>query len=220
MENILSLMMRNRQIFSGCFLLLFCFLIIGCVGTGKPQYYKEAYLLDYPAPAVEKQPQITDTIRISRFTIASAYNNLNMVFRQDNYALDSFSYNRWAVNPADMIADNLLRDLQESGFFRAAFSRYTLAEGRYMLQGGVEELDLRKDKKGNAAIVTLEITLKDTKMREATRHILFQKKYHEEELLEGQSPSGYCQAMSKAMQKMSFKVINDVYQAIKKAEGK
>jgi ABC-type uncharacterized transport system auxiliary subunit len=220
MENLLSLMMRTRRILFNCFLLFFCLLIAGCANTGKPQFYKDSYLLDYPAPVFAKQAVIDDSIRVNRFTIASAYNNSNMIFRQDDYALDSFNYNRWAVNPADMISDNLLRDLQESGFFRAAFSRYTVDEGRYILQGGVEEFFLRMDKKGNLAVIGLEITLKDTKEREATKRILFQKKYREEESLEGQTPRAYCQAMSRAMQKLSVKIIADVYQAIKKPDNK
>jgi ABC-type uncharacterized transport system auxiliary subunit len=216
----LSLLLRTRQILFTCSFLLFCFLIIGCLGTGKPQFYKEAYLLDYPAPVLEKREKIDDTIRFGRFTVASVYNNLNMIFRQDNYALDSFNYNRWAVNPADMVADNLLRDLRESGFFRAAFSRYSVDEGRFILQGGVEEFYLRMDKKDNVAVISLEITLKDIKEREATRRILFQKKYHAEESLEGQTPRGFSQAMSRAMQKLSAEIMTDVYQAIKIAQAK
>ena len=180
----------------------------------------ENYLIDYPAPAFEKLNKIDDTIRVSRFTIATAYNNNNMIFRQDNYALDSFNYNRWAVNPADMIGDNLLRDLQASRLFRAAFSRYVVDEGRYIVQGGIEEFFLRIDKNGKSAVISLEITLKDTKQRETGLRILFQKKYHREETLTDQSPRGYCQAMSQAMQKLAPQIINDIYLGIKTAENK
>ena len=212
---------RSRRIFRGSLLLLFWLVIIpGCVSTGKPQVQVESYLIDYAVPIFEKVTKIDDTIRISRFTIATAYNNSNMIFRQDGYSLDSFNYNRWAVNPADMVADNLLRDLQESGFFRAAFSRYAVDEGRYVLQGGIEEFFLRKDKSGNTAVISLEITLKDIKQREATRRILFQKKYRHEELLKDNSPRGYCQAMSLAMQKLSQQIVVDAYLAAGSSDNK
>lgn len=202
-------------------LLFFWFAVIsGCVSTGKPQALVENYLIDYPAPTFEKLNKIDDTIRVSRFTIATAYNNNNMIVRQDNYSLDSFNYNRWAVNPADMVGDILLRDLQASGFFRAAFSRYAVDEGSYVLQGGIEEFYLRKDKGNNIAVISLAITLKDTKQREAGKRILFQKKYSREEALADQSPRGYCQAMSLGLQKLSPQIINDVYLVIKKAENK
>jgi ABC-type uncharacterized transport system auxiliary subunit len=212
---------RSRRIFRGGLLLFFFLVIIpGCVSTGKPQLPIESYLIDYKVPVFEKFAKIADTVRINRFTIATAYNNHNMIFRQDNYSLDSFNYNRWAVNPADMVADNLLRDLQDSGYFRAAFSRYAVDEGRYILQGGIEEFYLRTDKSGRAAVLSLEITLKDLKQREATRRILFQKKYRQEELLKDDSPRGYCQAMSLAMQRLSQQIIVDVYLAASSSENK
>ncbi|MEN6621583.1 MAG: ABC-type transport auxiliary lipoprotein family protein [Smithella sp.] len=201
--------------------LIFCFVLIyGCVSAGKPQISIENYLINYPVPTFEKQKKIDDTIRINRFTIAAAYNNNKMIFRQDNYILDFFNYNRWAVNPADMIGDNLLRDLQASGFFRAAFSRYVVDEGRYIVQGGIEEFFLKIDQKNKLAVISLEITLKDTKQREQSNRILFQKKYRQEEPLTDQSPGGYCQAMSIAMQKLSPSIINDICLGIKSAENK
>lgn len=212
---------RFRRILWTILFLFFCFAVIsGCVSTGKPQAAVENYLLDYPAPIFEKQNKIDDTIRVSRFTIATAYNNNNMIFRRDNYALDYFNYNRWAVNPADMIGDTLLRDLQESGFFLAAFSRYAVDEGRYVLQGGVEEFFLRIDEKGKSAIIRLEITLKDTKQRETGKRIIFQKKYSREEALADQSPRGYCRAMSLGLQKLSPQIIGDIYLAIISSENK
>jgi ABC-type uncharacterized transport system auxiliary subunit len=142
-----------------------------------------------------------------------------MIFRQDNYAFDSFNYNRWAVNPADMVGDILLRDLQAGGLFLAVFSRYTVDEGRYVVSGGIEEFFLKKDNSGNNAVLSLAITLKDAKQRDTRKRIIFQKKYFREEALNEQSPRGYCQAMSKAMQQLSTQIINDIYQGIKSAEN-
>lgn len=220
MNRKLSLILTTQHILF-CFVSFFLIIFTaGCVSTGRPQVLIESYILDYTAPSLKEQERIEETIRLNRFSIASAYNNLNMIFRQDNYVLDSFNYNRWAVNPADMVGDNLLRDLQESGYFRAAFSRYVPDEGRYVLQGGIEEFFLRMDKKGNTAVLSLEITLRDTKEREATKRILFQKKYREEDSLDSNNPRGYCQAMSRAMQKISSKIITDIYSAIRNTEKK
>jgi ABC-type uncharacterized transport system auxiliary subunit len=212
---------RREQILWSSLLLIFCFAVIaGCVSTGKPQLQKESYLIDYKVPVFEKFAKIDDIVRISRFTIAAAYNNTNMIFRQDGFSLDSFNYNRWAVNPADRVADNLLRYLQASGIFRAAFSRYVVDEGRYVLQGGVDEFFFRIDKSGNSAVLSLSITLKDTKQQESNKRIVFQKKYRQEESFPEQSPRGYCQAMSRALQKLSPQTINDVYRAVKTIENK
>ena len=197
------------------FLIICLFVLEGCANSGKPRYDVENYLLDYRAPTFENKAMLNTTIRLHRFTIDSAYNTQNMIFRTDDYTLDSYNYNRWAVNPADMTADTLLRDMQESGLFRAVFSRYTVEETRFLLQGGINDFFLRIGENGKFAVISLEITLKDSLRQEATKRIVFQKKYSREELLTDQSPHGYCQAMSKALRNISQQITTDVYEAIR-----
>ena len=119
-----------------------------------------------------------------------------------------------------MLADSLLRDMQTSELFRAVFSRYAVEEGRYIIQGGIGEFFLRIEKDNKTAVVSLDITLRDSQQREATKRILFQKNYRREELLKDQTPRGYCQAMSGAVQNISRQIITDVYQAIKVSHNK
>jgi len=217
MEKSLTSTKDKRQILYVIFpFLIICFFVLqGCATSGKPRYEVENYLLDYPAPIFENKVQLDTTIRIYRFTIASAYNTQNMIFRTDDYTLDFFNYNRWAVNPADMTADIILRDMQASGLFRAVFSRYTVEETRFLLQGGINDFFLRIGKNGKVAVISMEITLKDSLRQEATKRIVFQKKYSREESLIDQSPYGYCQAMSKALKNTSQQITTDVYEAIK-----
>jgi ABC-type uncharacterized transport system auxiliary subunit len=194
---------------------LCCWLLGGCANTGKPALQIDAYLIDYPPPRFDMAAPIDETIRVDRFTIAGAYNNTEMIFRRDAYSLDAFNYNRWAVNPADMVGDALLRDMRASGLFRAAFSRYTQDEGRYRVQGGIEAFYLSIDDGRRAAVVSLTVTLRDISKREAAKRILFQKKYEAEEALENPSPKGYCRAASLAMERLSRQILTDVYEAIK-----
>jgi cholesterol transport system auxiliary component len=195
--------------------IFYFFILQGCANDGRPRPVMESYIIDYQVPVWEKQAKLNETIKFNRFTIAAAYNNQNMIFRQDNYSIDSFNYNKWAVNPADMLADSLLRDMQTSELFRAVFSRYAVEEGRYIIQGGIGEFFLRIEKDNKTAVVSLDITLRDSQQREATKRILFQKNYRREELLKDQTPRGYCQAMSAAVQNISRQITSDVYQAIK-----
>jgi cholesterol transport system auxiliary component len=219
-ENKMGKCLASREICSRIICFIFFFLVIqACSVGGKPGYEIENYILDYQAPTLEKQAQLDGTIRFNRFTIASAYNTQNMIFRADSYSIDFFNYNRWAVNPADMIADTLLRDMQASGYFRAVFSRYTVEESNFLLQGGVGEFFLRMDRKSKIAVIRLEITLKNSNQVEANKRIIFQKKYYHEELLTEQTPRGYCQAMSQALKILSQQIIIDVYQAIKESSN-
>jgi len=219
MEKFLISIKYKRQILYVIFPFLFiCFFVLqGCANSGKPHYEIENYLLDYTAPTFKNKIKLDTTIRIYRFTIASAYNTQNMIFRTGDYTLDFFNYNRWAINPADMTADTLLRDMQASGLFRAVFSRYTVEETRFLLQGGINDFYLRIGENGKVAVISMEITLKDSLRQETKKRIVFQKKYSREESLTEQSPQGYCQAMSKALKNLSQQITTDVYEAIKKS---
>jgi ABC-type uncharacterized transport system auxiliary subunit len=190
-------------------------IIAGCAGIGKPQFEVENYILSYPAPSWEKQDKLNTSVKFNRFSIAAAYNSSNMIFRKDSYNLDSFNYSRWAINPADMIADSLLRDIRQSGLFQAVFSRYETDEGRFVISGGVEEFFLRMDKSYKTAVISITVSLKDTQEKETGKSILYQKKYIREEPLQESSPQGYSQAASQAMRIISEQITNDVYAAVK-----
>jgi ABC-type uncharacterized transport system auxiliary subunit len=196
-------------------MIVLSFLIAGCVGGGKPQYNVENYLLSYAAPSSDKLDALAASIKLDRFSIAATYNSTNMIFRNDTYSLDSFNYSRWAVNPADMIADSLLRDMRASGLFRAIFSRYEGDEERFLISGGIEEFYLRMDKSNKTAVISIVISLKDTWKKETGKRMMFQKKYVREEPLQELSPRGYSQAASQAMLVISQQIINDIYEAVK-----
>lgn len=199
-----------------CFVLIvFTFLIAGCASSGKPQYNVENYLLSYTVPSWNNLDKVDASVKFNRFSIAAAYNSTNMIFRSDTYSLDSFNYSRWVVNPADMIADILLRDMRGSGLFSAVFSRSEEDEARFVISGGIEEFYLRIDKNNKTAVISITIALKDTQEKETGKAILFQKKYVREEPLQEPSPRGYSQAASNAMMAMSRQIINDIYASIK-----
>lgn len=193
----------------------FFFLMTGCAANGKPQYNVEKYLLTYPAPTWNQAEKLPVSVKFNRFSIATAYNSTNMIFRDDAYSFDAFNYSRWAVNPADMIADSILADMRDSGQFLAVFSRFQTDEGRFVISGGIDEFYLKMDKKIKTAQISLSISLEDSMQKETGKKIIFQKKYHREEPLRDQSPRGYCQAASEAMRILSREIISDIHAAAK-----
>lgn len=198
-------------------LLLITLLMTGCMlGTSgsKPQYYAERYLLSYPSPSWDKADPLAVSVKLDRFSLAAAYNSSNMMFRDDAYRIDSFNYNRWAVNPADMITDALVSDLRASGLFQAVFSRYETDEGRFRITGGVEAFYLKMEKNNKTAVVSLTVSLQDVSQEAFGRKMMYQKKYFREEPLAEATPRGYALAASLALQTISRDVINDVYAAV------
>jgi len=209
---------RRCGLCAGVSMTAFFFLLIaGCAGGGKPKYTVESYLLHYPAPSAENSQPLAASIKFNRFSIAAAYNTTNMIFRDNAYAVDSFNYSRWAVNPADMVSDSLLRDFRAGGLFLAVFSRHDADDGRFALSGGIEEFYLRADSNNKTAVVGLTVSLVDSQEKSTEKKMMFQKKYSREEPLREASPRGYCEAASLAMQALSGDITQDIYAAIKSA---
>ena len=137
-----------------------------------------------------------------------------MVFRPEPYKLDTYASNRWMVNPGDMVSDYLLRDLRNSGLFKAAFSYRNLEHARYVLEGSVDDfLEIDVADKRTAAL-TISITLLDLSHSGATNRLLFQKQYQTSEPLPERTPTGLAQAMSSGMEKLSSMIIRDIHQAV------
>ena len=205
---------KKIQVF--CFVMIvLSFMITGCAGSGKPQYEVENYLLSYSAPSWDKFDKLNISIKFNRFSIAAAYNSDNMIFRNNTYSFDYFNYSRWAVNPADMIADSLVRDMRGSGLFSAVFSRYETEDGQFIISGSIDEFYLREDRSNKTALISIIISLQDSRERETGKRMMFQKKYVREEPLQESSPRGYCQAASEAMRVISEQITKDIYTDIK-----
>jgi ABC-type uncharacterized transport system auxiliary subunit len=196
-------------------LLALCIGLGGCAVGGKPPYSIDTYFLDYTAPAAPAAETIPATLKFSRFSVAAAYNSTQMIFRKDAHRFDFFNYSRWAVNPGDMIADRLLRDIRENRLFEVVFARQAMEDGRFVVLGDVEDFFLRMDNDRGTAVIALTISLKDSAARNAGRKIIFQKKYRVEEPLPEASPYGYSRAASQAMKKISEQVIGDLWIAAK-----
>ena len=190
-------------------------LLTGCFTGGKPPYDVERYILNYPTSSWNQPVKLGVSIKFNRFSIAAAYNSARMIFRNDDYKIDSFNYSRWAVNPADMIADRILDDMTGSGLFQTVFSYQEAQEGRFVISGGIEEFLLSIDQNGKNAVIRMTIALQDSRVKSSVKRTIFQKKYLRTEPLPESSPQGYCEAASRAMQHLSREIIGDIDNAIR-----
>ncbi len=197
---------------TGLLFLLFFFL----AGCGKPPTLVHRYILEYPSPAVPGSAKIGEAIKVEVFSVAQAYNSPAMVYQPNPYKSDTYHYHRWRVNPGNMVTDYLLRDLRNSGLFKAALPAGSSGKSRFLLEGGVEEIQEIDEPDGWKAALTLNITLLDLNRRELTERVVFQKNYRAVEPMTEKTPNGLAQGMSRAMERLSAQIITDIYQAAAK----
>lgn len=194
---------------------LLIILLLWC-GCGQPPMLVQKYLLDYPAPVLKATP-LEENLGVEKFEVDEAYNRTAMVYRLSPYQVDTYKYSDWRVNPGFMVADYLTRDLRESHLFKAVLTADGSKLTRFVLEGGIREIQEVDQGENWQASLVLNITLLDTSRTEITKRVLFQKTYRARETMTEKTPAGLAQAMSRALEQISQQIITDVYQAAKKA---
>ena len=189
-------------------------LLSGCIGGGSRTRMVKKYTLEYSSPVVQGISSATGTIRVERFTVAQNYNSTAMVYSPEAFKRQEYQHSRWRVNPGDMVTDYLLRDLRSQGLFNAVFSYRDTEDARYILEGEVDEFLEVDEKEGRKALLGITITLLDMSQKEITKRIIFQKSYRITEAIEERKPPGLVKGMSRAMEKFSGQLIQDLHRAL------
>jgi len=186
------------------------FLLAGC---GKPPSLVQRYILEYPPPVVAASPKIDAAIKVELFSVAQVFNSPNMIYQPQPFKSEAYHYHRWRVNPGNMVTDYLLRDLRNSGLFKAVLSAGSAGKTKFLLEGGIGEFQEVDEPGGWHAALALNITLLDQSRLEISERVVFQKNYHTVEPLTEQTPKGLAEGMSRAMARLSGQIITDVYRA-------
>jgi ABC-type uncharacterized transport system auxiliary subunit len=145
--------------------------------------------------------------------VAQAFNTNAMVYQPQPFQSQSYNYSRWRANPGNLVTDYLIRDLRESGFFKAVFGPDSSAKHRFTLEGGLAEFQEVDAPDGWKASLALTVTLLDTDQEELPQRVVFQKNYRVLSPLPEKTPQGLAQGMSRAMEEVSARIINDTCEA-------
>ena len=131
------------------------FIASGCaLKTGKAIIY---HTLDYPPPDKEFQTPIPHTLMVYRFLLAPDLRSNSILISRPKGADKSVRLHRWQDNPADIVTDILLRDLQASGLFQKTVDQLSNLRYRYALEGTLRDMHgLIKDGQASA-LVELEV---------------------------------------------------------------
>jgi len=182
-------------------------------GCGKPPVLVNQYILEYPAPVTGGKAKIPAAVKVELFSVAQTFNTNAMVYQPQPFQSQSYNYSRWRANPGYLVTDYLIRDLRESGLFQAVFGPESSDKYRFKLEGGVAEFQELDAADGWKASLALTVTLLDTTQEELPRRVVFQKNYRVLEPLLEKTPQGLAQGMSRAMEQVSARIINDTWEA-------
>jgi ABC-type uncharacterized transport system auxiliary subunit len=192
---------------------------VGLSACGKPPNLINRYILDYPPPMVGRLTPLNAGLKVELFAVDEAINRPEMVYRVNPYKTGVYQYNRWRTEPGYLVTDYLTRDFRDSRLFKAVFSYDRSGSARFQLEGGVAEFQ-ENDMPGPwQAALTLNVTLLDTDKESVADKVIFQRTYQAQETMAVRTPQGLAEAMSAAMEKVSKKIVEDVYRGVKQRLG-
>jgi len=193
-------------------ILIVCFVSIlsGCIGNSQPSIAIKQYTLEYTSPRFENLSGVDQIIRVERFTAAQAFHSNDMIYRQKQYMRGAYNYNNWNVSPSDMLAELLLRDIRNVHVFGAVLSRQETGDAKFLLEGQIEEFMQIDEEERTWASLIVDVTLSDLFEKIPAKRILLQKTYKIMEPFNERQPSEFAGAMSKAVEKFSRELIQDI----------
>ncbi len=202
--------MRRKGLFIPALILL----MAGCVGGQQP-IRTQYFMLDYNPPGIKETVPLDESLKVERFSVAQLYNSISMMFRTGAIGLDKFPYDRWGTNPGYMVADYLVRDFRQTGFFRGIFSYQDTDVVRFLLEGSITEFLAFEQTDGRKTLLTIYVTLLDMNQTDGTKQIVFQKSYSHAAPCKENSAEDLAMGLSESMERLSGQIISDVYQAVK-----
>ena len=200
------------------FLLLFVFTIFSgaCLNLKQPSHKIEFYTLEYtPHQATNLKP-LPFVIRLEPFSVGPEYNSDRIIYRDKSFKRNSYVYFRWRANPGDLVTSFLIRDMKESGLFRAILSYDTRLPSSHVLEGSVDEFFEWDEEERWEAILSVSITLTTENEPDMSKKILLQKNYHVRKPCKQKNPRALAEAMSQAMSKVSKEIIDTLYNYLAK----
>jgi ABC-type uncharacterized transport system auxiliary subunit len=177
------------------------------------------YSFDYQAPERQGGSPASDTIMVYRFMLARSVPMDALVISQAKGAEQSGLRYRWEENPADMITDLTLRDMQSSGLFEKAVDQSSSAVYRYALEGTIKNLQGVVKNGGARAVLEIDVTVTDFELPAGANKSIVKKTYKIEIPSPDSSPYSLIKAFNSAVKEFSEQLRADVRAALGKSGG-
>lgn len=179
--------------------LLMPFFLTGCFNFNKSYPEKRFFVLSALRSGEPSGTKSNAILRIRRFRVSPGFEGKNFVYRKGNLNYTSDFYNEFFISPAPMIAEQVRKWLSKSGLFQSVISSSSPVEPTMELEGIISAL-YGDYKNSQAPRAVLEIQFFLVGNVSSRPVIDFQRTYHEETPVKGNSPDSLVAAWNLAME--------------------
>ena len=190
------------------------FIASGCaLKTGNAILY---HTLNYSRPDKEFQTPIPHTLMVYHFLLAPDVESDSILMSEPKGTEKSVRFHRWQENPADIVTDLLLRDLEASGLFRKTVDQLSNVRYRYALEGTLRDMHgIIKDGQASA-VVELEVVFTDFDAPRPAQKDLLKKTYRVEIPSKDASAESFLAAFNAGVKEISALLRADIRAAVDK----
>lgn len=192
----------------GLVVFLTCCILLGCALTGREVVSHN--LFDYPVPGGDSAGTLPETLMVYRFLLAPEIDARYLVISKPGKKSEFIQYQQWKYNPADMITDLILRDLDKSGLFERTVGQLSSLRYRYALEGKI--LDLRgliTDGKCRA-VIEAEVELLDFEAPLGSDKTVMKRRYSVEVPCKDDTPDAVVDGLNEAVRELSKRLRDDL----------
>ncbi|MDZ7266755.1 MAG: PqiC family protein [candidate division KSB1 bacterium] len=177
--------------------LAICFLLSACGGVPQTFYYT---LEESPAAVRESSDnhhdQLAVVLGVERFAAAAVYEEDRFIYRDSPFEVKYDHYRRWAARPAQLVTDEIIRQLAARRLFRNVIAYPAATPVDYILRGRIlafEEWDRGEQWFGRVAF---EVQL----YRAPSQQLVWNGTLSREMPAEKRRPAAVVQAISTSLQ--------------------
>ena len=198
------------------FVIFLFFTVTSCINFKQPNPELKYYTLEYTSPTYAGKEPLPLIIKLENFKVSPLYDTTGIIYRSDAFERNTYTYHRWSVNPADIVTYLIGRDLKMSDLFSGILLPGERNKDISFRLGGIidefYEIDGDNEWRG---VLSLSISLTPEGKAKKAGMEIFQKTYSVTEKCEKKNPASLAKALSKAMEKISRQIGEDLYSFIK-----
>lgn len=182
---------------------------------GQVQYYTISYKLEHLPDNTTTYPSMV--LEVSHFDSSEPYRSRQIVYADNQYRRKTYVYHKWLLKPADMVRENIIRDLRAANIAGAVIGNKTgLKNPTHVLKASLEKFYEDDTNDPWQAVLTLTVTLASGPGTDSGTDILLHKTYETVKQMDQNNPTGLASAMSSALAVISKQLTADIMTAVKK----
>lgn len=189
-----------------------CLLLLACGGVPQIYYYTLARPAAAAAqPAGNHNGTLAVVLGVEKFEAEAVYEDDRLIYRESPVEVKYDHYRRWAARPAQLVTDEIIRQLDSKQLFENVISVPAAARVDYVLRGRIlsfEEWDRGEQWFGKVAF---KVELYES----TSRRLVWSGVFDCETPAEKRLPVSVVQAISQSLQKCVDELVHEMAQQLK-----